>query len=99
MAPSWCQSLPSAVCRAKFGKCHAGFLACCVQTSHQDTVSTLQAEMQQAQAAQGGLQEQLACQDATIQEQLQELQQLKETLADLQNQLSECAVMWLQLSL
>lgn len=75
----------------------AGCPACCPQTSHQDTISTLQAEMQQAQAAQDGLQEQLAGQDATIQEQLQELQQLKETLADLQSQLSECPVMWQRL--
>jgi hypothetical protein len=45
--------------------------------------------MQQAAAAQESLREQLAQQEATIQEQLQQLEELNATIVDLQNQLGK----------
>lgn len=53
----------------------------------------MQQEMQQAVAAQDSLKGQLAEHAATIQQQLEQLQELNAINADLQGQLGECA--WL----
>lgn len=62
-----------------------------LQTTHQDAITSLQSEVQQAAAAQEGLQEQLAQHAATVQEQLQQLEELNANITDLQGQLGECA--------
>lgn len=60
-----------------------------LQTTHQDAIANLQSELQQAVAAQDSLKEQLAEHAATIEQQLEQLQELNASIADLQAQLGE----------
>jgi septal ring factor EnvC (AmiA/AmiB activator) len=66
-------------------------LVAALQTNHQDAIAGLEQQMQQTVATQDSLKGQLAEHAATIQQQLEQLQELNANIADLQGQLGECA--------
>jgi DNA repair exonuclease SbcCD ATPase subunit len=66
-----------------------------LQTSHQEAMSSLQAEVAAAQQAQAATQEQLAAGGAELEGCRSQLQDLQATIAHLEAQLSECCgVLW-----
>jgi hypothetical protein len=62
---------------------------CSLQTTHQDAIASLQAEMQQAKEAHEALQQQLADQQAAAAQQQEQMYALQATLADVQAHLGE----------
>jgi predicted nucleic acid-binding Zn-ribbon protein len=66
-------------------------LACLLQTTHQDAIASLQADMQQAKEAHEALQQQLAAQQEAAAQQQEQVEALQATLADVQVQLGEFA--------
>jgi predicted nucleic acid-binding Zn-ribbon protein len=62
-----------------------------LQTTHQDAIASLQAEVQQAKEAHEALQQQLAAEQAAAAQQQEQFEALQTTLADVQAQLGEWA--------
>lgn len=72
---------------------HNAHTTCCLslQTTHQDAIASLQAEVQQAKEAYEALQQQLATEQAAAAQQQEQFEALQAKLADVQAQLSEWA--------